>query len=106
MLEPCRECGREVSSLAEACPHCGIAVDDRTPRRLRKPPNPADEERAYNAHVALQYAVFGFLCFPPLLLVALAKARRGSAASFIASFGVVIWFVGGLLWCVGFGHRA
>ncbi|RZZ81955.1 zinc ribbon domain-containing protein [Pseudoxanthomonas winnipegensis] len=26
-LMPCRECGKEISSLAHACPHCGAPIE-------------------------------------------------------------------------------
>lgn len=34
-LRECRECGREVSSLAPACPHCGVPSPVPKPERYR-----------------------------------------------------------------------
>ena len=28
-LEACRECGKEVSTEAHACPHCGVPMDEK-----------------------------------------------------------------------------
>ena len=32
-LRECRECGKEVSSLAPACPHCGVPSPVTKPER-------------------------------------------------------------------------
>jgi RNA polymerase subunit RPABC4/transcription elongation factor Spt4 len=32
-LVPCRECGKEISTEAPACPHCGRPTPPRTPSR-------------------------------------------------------------------------
>lgn len=31
-LGPCRECGREVSTQAQACPHCGVQIKIAAPK--------------------------------------------------------------------------
>lgn len=36
-LEPCRECGREISSTADKCPHCGVL--NPTPTRQQASTN-------------------------------------------------------------------
>ena len=36
-LEPCRECGREVSTEAQTCPHCGVGHPAGVPEPPRAP---------------------------------------------------------------------
>ena len=37
-LKPCRECGKEVSSEAPSCPHCGVVGPIRSPDMVRRCP--------------------------------------------------------------------
>lgn len=40
-LEPCRECGQNVSTEAASCPHCGVPSPNGAPMVPQRPPAPA-----------------------------------------------------------------
>ena len=48
-LKPCRECGKQVSTEATACPNCGVPKPTRAPRAAR--PRSRPSERKIAAHL-------------------------------------------------------
>jgi hypothetical protein len=51
-LVPCRECGKNVSTSADVCPHCGV-----------KRPGKKGEDIAMGIGIAVLLLVFGYLIY-------------------------------------------
>ena len=77
-LVPCRECSREISDEAPACPHCGAPVG-ATEAPIPSPPvEQAQQEASHPGTVLIPLAVYAgvmllvLVGLPPILLVLVA----------------------------------
>lgn len=77
-ITPCKECGRDVSTLAETCPHCGA------PEPSKHPPPPPSSRPAQRQHEGVREEDVGFgkvvggVILGAIVLVGVLSALGGS----------------------------
>jgi len=94
-LKPCRECGKEVSTEAKSCPHCGVPDPLHYAGGPPETPSPDQQEKGAAAPGFRQKAKrFGLYVLSALLLLLGFGWLFGSAVAMAAvTIGLGLYFL-------------